>query len=119
MKVIAIGVVLAAMAVSAAAAQSSYTSGGGNVCLRTYDVDHTKAPDDRTIIFYMKDRTAWITHLKSLCPQLTFNGFSYVATPPEDICGNLHAIRVIRSGSVCMMGPFEPYTSPPSQHAGM
>ncbi len=118
MKAIAIGLLMAC-SVSAAFAQSTYTMQGGNVCLRGYAVDHTKAPDDRTIIFYMKDNKTWVTHLKSLCPQLMVSGFSYVASPPDDICGNLQAIKVIRTGAICMMGPFEPYTPPPKTDSGM
>jgi hypothetical protein len=117
MKGIALSIVLAALAAPAAFGQASYTTGGGNVCLKAYQVDHTRAPDDRTIIFFMKDNKAWITHLKSLCPQLTYNGFSYVATPPDEICGGLQAIRSNNTGAICMMGPFEPYT--PQTHAGM
>jgi hypothetical protein len=76
-----------------------------NVCLKTYLIDHTKAPNDRTIIFYMKDGSAYQSSLPAECPQLSFNGFSYVATPPEDVCGNLQSIRVVRSHSVCLLGP--------------
>ena len=120
MKRIAMGLMIAALAAASAHAQSSYTTEGGNVCLRALWIDHTKAPDDRTLLFYMKDNSIWKTHLKSLCPQLQMNGFSYVATPPDDICGNLQAIRVIRSGAVCMMGPFEPFGPPsPAAHSGM
>jgi len=119
MKTLAMGILVAALAAPAAFGQASYTTSGGNVCLRGYWIDHTKAPDDKTIIFTMKDNTQWITHLKSLCPQLMINGFSYVATPPDDVCGSLQAIKSNRSGAVCMIGPFEPYSPPPAQHAGM
>jgi hypothetical protein len=118
MKSIAIGIVVSMLMGSAAIAQASYSSGDGNTCLKSYWIDHTRAPDDRTIIFYMKDNKAWLTHLKGLCPQLSSNGFVYVATPPAEVCGSLQAIRVIRSDAVCMIGPLEPYT-PPAQHAGM
>jgi hypothetical protein len=119
MKRIAMSLIVAALAASGASAQSSYTMGTGNVCLKINWIDHTRAPDDKTIVFYMKDHTAWTTHLAGTCPQLSFNGFSYVATPPEDICGNLQSIRVIRTGAICMMGPFVPFNPPPAQHAGM
>src|SRR3954469_21647773 len=76
-----------------------------NVCLKTYLIDHTKSPDDRTIVFTMKDGSAYQSTLPTLCPQLSINGFAYVATPPSDVCGNLQTIRVIRTGSVCMLGP--------------
>ncbi len=115
MKHIAVGVILTLLAATGAQAQA-YSTQGGTVCLRSSWIDHTKAPDDRTILFYMRDHKVWVTHLRSLCPQLSFNGFAYVATPPDDICGNLQSIRVIRSGAVCMMGPIVPYTPPP--HGG-
>jgi hypothetical protein len=76
-----------------------------NVCLKTYLIDHTKAPNDRTILFTMKDGSVYQSTLPATCPQLSFNGFSYVATPPEDVCGNLQSIRVVRSHSVCLLGP--------------
>jgi hypothetical protein len=78
------------------------------VCIRTLDIDHTKAPDNRTILFYMKDGKVWSTTLVSYCPELSFNGFVYGPTPPDDICGNMQTIRVIRSGAVCEMGPLVP-----------
>ena len=83
------------------------------LCLHTQDIDHTRAPDDRTILIYMRGGKIWRSKLRNLCPDLSFNGFSFVATPPEDICPNVQIIRVIRSGSVCAMGPLEPYTPPP------
>ncbi|HEY5046653.1 MAG TPA: DUF6491 family protein [Rhizomicrobium sp.] len=110
MKRVAAGLLVAAFAATAAEAQPSYTTAGGNVCIKINWIDRTSAPDDRTIVFYMKDNTAWITHLAGLCPQLRFNGFAYVATPPEDLCGNLQMIRVVRTGAVCKIGPLAPYT---------
>jgi hypothetical protein len=80
------------------------------VCIRTLDIDHTKAPDNRTILFYMKDGKVWSTTLVSYCPELSFNGFVYGPTPPDNICGNMQTIRVIRSGAVCEMGPLVPVT---------
>jgi hypothetical protein len=97
---------LAALAAAVPAALAQPASKPANVCLKTYLIDHTKAPDDRTIIFTMKDGSAYQSTLMAQCPQLRANGFSYVATPPEDVCGGLQSIRVIRSGSVCLLGPF-------------
>lgn len=104
---------LALLAGALAAGAQPESANGGNVCIRTDWIDHTKAPNDRTILFYMKDHKVWVTHLATLCPELSFNGFIYMPTPPEEICGNLQTIRVIRAGSVCMMGPLVPYTPPP------
>lgn len=118
MKAIAIAVLAALVAATAARAQPDTTM-GGNVCIKTNWIDHTKAPDDRTILFYMRDHKVWMTHLSNLCPQLRINGFIYMPTPPDQICGNLQSIRVIRSGAVCMMGPLLPYMPAPSpEHSG-
>jgi hypothetical protein len=106
MKAIALAAAfLMASGLSAATAQTATPMPHGNVCLKTYLIDHTKTPNDRTIMFYMKDGSAYQSSLPTLCPQLSFNGFAYVATPPSDVCGNMQSIRVIRTGSVCMLGP--------------
>jgi hypothetical protein len=106
MKAIALAAaLLMATGMSAATAQTATPMPHGNVCLKTYLIDHTKAPNDRTLIFYMKNGAAYQSMLPSNCPQLSIYGFSYVATPPSDVCGNLQSIRVIRTGSVCLLGP--------------
>ena len=103
MRAVAVAIVLAAtLGIAPAVAQPAPAK---NVCLKTYLIDHTSAPDDRTIIFTMKDGSAYQSTLMAECPQLRANGFSYVATPPEDVCGNMQSIRVVRSHSVCLLGP--------------
>jgi hypothetical protein len=77
-------------------------------CLRSTDIDHTKAPNDHTILFYMKDGNVWSTTLRSECPELRFNGFEYDPTPPDNICGNMQTIHVLKSGAVCEIGPLVP-----------
>ena len=118
MRSVAIGVTMTVLAVSGAFAQASYTTQSGNVCIKMNWIDHTRAPNDKSIIFYMKDNKAWITHLNGLCPQLSYNGFSYVGTPPEDLCGSLQIIQVVRSETMCKIGPLLPY-APPAAPAGM
>jgi hypothetical protein len=76
------------------------------VCLQSHEIKDTKVTRERTIEFRMLDGSVWQNTLVNACPELRFNGFSYVATPPDEICGNLQSIRVIRSGSVCLLGPF-------------
>jgi len=92
--------------VAASAAQAQPAPSSSPVCLRGTDIKNTTTPDTRTILFKMNDGTIWRNDLKNDCPQLNFNGFAYVATPPDQICGNLQAIRVLRTGSVCLLGPF-------------
>jgi hypothetical protein len=85
-------------------------------CIQTWQIDHTKAPDDKTVIFYMRGGSAYQSTLQSMCPELRVNGFAYVATPPAQICGGLQSIRVLRTGSVCLLGPLVPIT--PSSSKG-
>jgi hypothetical protein len=82
-------------------------------CVQTYNIDHTKAPDDKSILFYMRDGTILRSQLRNACPTLSINGFSYVSNPAPQLCAGLQTIRVLRTGAVCMMGPFMRYTPPP------
>ena len=92
-----------------AVAGSACAQGGQPpVCLRALDVDHTKTPNDRTILFFMKDGNIWSTTLKADCPELRFNGFEYGPTPPDNICANAQTIRVLKSGAVCEIGSLVP-----------
>ena len=116
MKTLSLIIAATALVASTALAQSPAMDSAPStapLCLHSQDIDHTKAPDDHTILIYMRGGKIWQSKLRSLCPQISFNGFSFVATPPDDICPNVQIIRVIRSGSVCSMGPLEPYTPPP------
>jgi|GEM_PF-487384 len=93
-----------------ASAQPATVSSTGNVCLKTIQIDRTEVPNESTILFHMKDGKTWENKLRGgPCVGLRFNGFVYVATPPDQICGNLQTIRAIQTGSVCMLGDFTPY----------
>jgi hypothetical protein len=92
------------------AATAAFLAGNANAqpaptCILTHLIDHTKAPDDRTILFYMKDGTVYQSALRNNCPGLRINGFGYVSNPADQLCPNLQSVRVLRSGGVCMMGP--------------
>ena len=78
------------------------------VCLRSIDIDHTKTPNDHTILFFMKDGQIWSTTLRSDCPELMFNGFAYGPTPRDRVCANMQTIRVLKSGAICEIGPLMP-----------
>lgn len=99
--VLAAGLLAAGMTTGAIAQPAPKT----NVCIKTFQIDHTKSPNDRTVLFTMKDGSVYQSNLTGNCPELSINGFSYVATPPSDVCGNLQSIRVIRTGAVCLLGP--------------
>ena len=81
---------------------------GSPVCLRSIDIDHTKTPNNHTILFFMKDGKVWSGTLRSDCPELIFNGFEYRPTPRDNICANMQTIRVLKSGAICEIGPLAP-----------
>jgi hypothetical protein len=85
----------------------------GPTCIQTYNIDHTKAPDDRTILFYMRDGSVLQTNTRNVCSGLSINGFAYVSNPAPQFCPGLQTIRVLRIGGVCMLTPFVPYVAPP------
>ncbi|HVP85459.1 MAG TPA: hypothetical protein VMS78_12125 [Rhizomicrobium sp.] len=109
-----------ALAATAASAQPATVSSSGNVCLKTILIDHTETPDTRTILFFMKNGTAWKNTLKSDCIGLRQNGFVYGPTPPDQVCGNFQVIQAIQTKSVCVLGPFTPYEKNKStvEHSG-
>lgn len=91
----------------------AHSAGAQNVapvCLRSIDIDHTKTPNDHTILFFMKDGKVWSTTLRSDCPELIFNGFEYAPTPRDNVCANMQTIRVLKSGAICEIGPLLPTT---------
>lgn len=90
---------------SAAQAQDTPAS-KGSVCLRTLDISSTTTPNDKTILFHMRGGKVWRNDLRGTCSGLSFNGFAYNVTPPDQICGNLQIIRVLRTHAVCSLGPF-------------
>ena len=84
------------------------------VCLDTYRIQNTSVPNPHTIIFHMKDRSAWRNTLKNACPDLRFWGFVYVDRGgTNDICDNLASVKVINSGEICMLGAFTKEVKPP------
>lgn len=113
MRRILIGAALATALAGTALAQPATVMGSGTVCLKTILVDHTKIQDAHTVLYFMKDGSAWQSNLKEACTTLPHNGYIYMPTPPDNICGGLQMIRVIQTKEVCELGPFTPYTPPP------
>lgn len=108
-KMISIAAAALALAATSAGAQPASVSSSGNVCLKTIQIDRTETPDTHTILYFMKNGTAWKNTLRSDCIGLRQNGFIYRPTPPDQVCGNFQVIRAIETGSVCTLGAFEPY----------
>jgi hypothetical protein len=120
MKTVAIAAAASLLAASLAHAAESPSSGpspaapAGNVCLWTYQIDHTSVPDENTIVFHMIGGKTWVNKLAGPCPGLKFHGFTYVVRGSGEICGNQQSIRVLQTGAVCLLGPFTPGGEPPA-----
>jgi hypothetical protein len=89
----------------------------GTTCLKTYLIDHTDVRNERTIVFHMKGGKTWVNTLATRCPGLRFNGFEYVVRGPAEVCSNRQAIRVLKTGSVCMLGTFTPSEAKPASES--
>jgi hypothetical protein len=100
--------ILAAALLAPLAAQAA-----PSLCIQAYRIDHTERPDDRQVLFYMRDRTVYRAHVKGLCVGLANDprGFTYEPTPGSDeICSNLWTLKLNTTGAFCMMGAFEKVT---------
>jgi hypothetical protein len=85
----------------------SSSAAAAPVCLDTYRIDHTSVVDARTIVFHLKDGSAWRNDLKNACPALRFWGFVYAdRSGLNEICDNQSAVQVIKSGETCVLGAF-------------
>jgi hypothetical protein len=77
-------------------------------CIYERDIRDQNIPDDRTIVFHMRDGTTYVNHLASACPGLHIhNGFAYDGTPNSELCSNDGSIRVVETGTHCLLGTFE------------
>ena len=86
----------------------------GPTCIWVRDIRSTSTPDDRTIIFWMKDGTKLQSRLDSACIGLSFSGWVYAPDQNERVCSNVQKIRLLQTNSLCQLGPFSPVatTSP-------
>ena len=76
------------------------------ICLQTQYIRNTSVPNSRTILFHMTDGTTWRNTLRNSCPDLKWDGFTYVLRGPNEICENLLGIRTLYTGEACLLGPF-------------
>ena len=88
-------------------------------CIRGYEIDPTvnpETPDDRTIIFHMRNGDVWRNDLVNTCPGLRLSGgYNFTPTNPgtDEICSNLQSIRLKSNGFICMLGDFTRLPSKP------
>lgn len=102
MKRFVTALILAAMAAAAPA-------WADNVCIDSRDIVSSKSNDGKTMVFKMRDGRTFVNHLQGVCPDLKFNGFSWVLHGGDTkVCEREQTLRVILSGQICTLGKFDP-----------
>ena len=77
------------------------------VCLNVMQIQRTEVPDDRTIIFHMRDGKIWRNALKTVCPMLKTSPYSQILNG-DLVCSNQQFIHVLMTGNDCVLGDFSP-----------
>jgi len=78
------------------------------VCLNIRDVERTETPDDRTIVFHMRDGKIWRNTLKQNCPMLRTSPYTQVLHSGDLVCANQQFIHINQTGNTCTLGDFSP-----------
>ncbi|HEY4264319.1 MAG TPA: hypothetical protein VGM72_03310 [Micropepsaceae bacterium] len=79
----------------------------GKVCLNASQIQRTEVPDDRTIIFHMRDGKIWRNTLKTACPMLKISPYTQKLNG-DLVCSNQQFIHVVMTGNDCVLGDFTP-----------
>jgi len=109
-KILLASAVLAGSLAAVAAAppvQAQNDQNPNNVCLNPQDIKFTQTKDSKTIVFQMRDGSAWVNTLIAPCPNLVSSGSAWTQTVHSDfICANKQQITLIQTGNVCRLGAF-------------
>ncbi len=103
----------ALLLVASGSANLSVAAPAPKVCLILQEIQRTETPDDRTIIFHMRDGKTWRNTLKAACPMLKLSPWTEV-THSDLVCSNQQMIHVALTGDTCALGDFTPV--PPPEH---
>ena len=95
------------LSVGPAVAQAP-ASNPGRVCLNLRDIQRTETPDDRTIVFHMRDGKIWRNTLRQNCPMLRTSPYTQVIHGGDMVCANQQFIHVMQTGNTCTLGEFTP-----------
>jgi hypothetical protein len=86
-----------------------------NVCIDTYRIDHTDAPDDSALLITMRDKSVYRAKVQGGCVGLSNDTGGYTWRPDSgtsDICGKLFTITLNSTHAMCQMGELEMITPP-------
>ncbi|WP_419826242.1 hypothetical protein [Sphingomonas sp.] len=92
-------------------------SGAARSCIPIVQIRETRVRDDRTIDFYMNDRTVYRNALPNDCPQLGFERRFAFGTSLSELCST-DIITVLMEaplmrGASCGLGQFQPVSGAP------
>jgi hypothetical protein len=85
----------------------------GRVCLNIREVQRTETPDDRTIVFHMRDGKIWRNTLRQNCPMLRTSPYTQVLHSGDLVCSNQQFIHIAQTGDTCALGEFTPVNPQP------
>jgi hypothetical protein len=102
----------AAVLLAAGASAAEPTDLSAPRCIRVTQIRSTSAPDDRTIVFWMKDGTKLSNQLTGPCVGLTVSGFVYAPDTSELVCATEQRIRLLQTHAICQLGAFSRIPSP-------
>jgi len=79
-----------------------------HMCIDSRDIVSSKSSDGKTMVFKMRNGATLVNHLQGSCPDLRFEGFSWVLRSGDTmVCENAQSFRVIRSPEICTLGKFD------------
>jgi hypothetical protein len=95
------------LAPSAATPVQAADASPAKVCLNASEIQRTEVPDDRTIIFHMRDGKVWRNSLRTVCPMLKVSPYTQKLNG-DLVCSNQQFIHVTLTGDDCVLGDFSP-----------
>ena len=102
-----VAVVILAGGISADAAAAG-SDAAPRICINLHDIQSTQTPNDRTIIFHMRDGKVWQNRLRTVCPMLSVSPWTEIIHGPDVVCSNEQFIHVTQTGNDCVLGDFTP-----------
>jgi hypothetical protein len=104
---------VAAYCVTSAHAQDD-SANAAHACINSSSIHHTKVLDDRTILFFMRDRSTYRNTLVGTCPGLNSEQrFMYGQSSLNTVCKGsvinvvVYAFGEVTRGASCWLGSFE------------
>ena len=101
-----------AAAILGAATAQAQDAKPPRTCIRSSDIQSSQpANDEKSITFTMRNGDVWRNDLQGRCSGLRFNGFAWVLHS-DQICDGQQSLRVLQSGSICVIGKFTKVPKP-------